>query len=425
MSSEPLTPNPWWVAVVAGMASYIDAAAIAGFSAAIVILQHELGLGPAEVGLAAGGMTAGIAVGAFTGGRLGDRFGRRPVFCVTMGVILLATVGLLLASSFAVVACAAILLGLATGADLPVSLATIAEAADDSNRGRMIALSNLFWAGGYIITMLVTALVGDGGRWGANVIFIHVGTAALLVLFGRLTIPESKSWRAAAERIRAEGAGLHSRSQTRELFRAPYLVPFAGLVVFYAMTNLVANTSGQFGTYILVNFGGLSVAESTLVVIPILPLTIIGFLWFIRIADSPRRFAYFRVGAVAFVLSPLIVAVFGVSVPVNLVAGAVGAVGMIFASEGIMKVWTQEQFPTLLRATAQGAIISVARFTAAALALATPLLLELGTGFFYSLMALFGCIGVTTAWIVFRTRDQVSTPGRSDLSASAVDAHVG
>ncbi|MFC8447937.1 hypothetical protein [Kitasatospora sp. NPDC057223] len=42
-----------------------------------------------------------------------------------------------------------------------------------------------------------------------------------------------------------------------------------------------------------------------------------------------------------------------------------------------MKIWAQESFPSLLRATAQSAVITVARHLAVALALATPALLRL------------------------------------------------
>lgn len=56
-----------------------------------------------------------------------------------------------------------LLVGLATGADLPVSLATISEAANDENRGKIIGLSNLLWLVGIGATMGISAIVGDWG----------------------------------------------------------------------------------------------------------------------------------------------------------------------------------------------------------------------------------------------------------------------
>jgi inositol transporter-like SP family MFS transporter len=69
-----------------------------------------------------------------------------------------------------------------------------------------------------------------------------------------------------------------------------------------------------------------------------------------------------------------------------------------------MKVWTQESFPTLLRSTAQGAIIAVGRFTAAGLAAITPLLLQSGVTTFYLLLTAFNVTGLGLAWAVFRRR---------------------
>ena len=141
----------WW--------SYIDSAAITGFSTSLVIFRHELGLREWQVGAAAAALTLSVAVGAAVGGRLGDRFGRRPVFTVTMILIVAAIVGLILAPSFEVVIVGAVLLGFATGADLPVSLATIAEAASDENRGRLLGFSNLLWVVGVVMNTLLASIV--------------------------------------------------------------------------------------------------------------------------------------------------------------------------------------------------------------------------------------------------------------------------
>jgi inositol transporter-like SP family MFS transporter len=406
-SPSPTMPRPWWVAVVSGMASYIDAAAITGFSAVLVIFDADLGLDDGQVGLAAGALTLSIAIGALIGGRLGDRYGRRPVFTVTM-IIILAAVGLLiLAPGYLSVIVGAVLLGLGTGADLPVSLTTISEAATDANRGRLLGFSNPLWAVGVIVNVLLVGAVGDMGRPGGQIIFAHIGAVALLVLIGRLTIPESETWRTARneralgiQTIRADRAGI------RTLLRSPYAAPFAGLLVFYSLTNMVANTNGQYGNYILVNHGGATLSQSSLVSLPVVPIVIIGFLWFMRIADTPRRFLYFTIGGAFTIASPLTLAIFGVSLPTYLASIMIGAVGTAFAFEGIMKVWTQESFPTLVRTTAQGAIIAAARVSAALLAAVTPLLLRLGTTPLYILLTVFATVGIGAAWLVFRTRDR-------------------
>lgn len=406
-SNSRVQPRPWWVAIVSGMASYVDAAAITGFATAIVIFQATLGLSEAHVGAAGGALTASIAIGAVLGGRLGDRFGRRPIFTITMIAVIISAVLLIAAPSFEVLLAGAVLLGLSTGADLPVSLSTISEAASDVNRGRLIGFTNLLWMAGIVVNIVLSATVGAWGTLGAQIIFAHIGVVSALILLGRLTIPESERWRRArAERLAGHRSLPETRARVVDLVRAPYRQVFFALVAFAALTGLIANTVGQYGTYILVNFGGASIAEASLITLPLLPLSIIGYLWFMRIADKPVRFRYFQIGGIAFVISPLVVAVFGVSLTTWVISLLFIAVGSAFAFEGIQRVWVQEQFPTLLRTTAQGSVIAVQRFAAAGLAAVTPLVLAVGPSVLFVILAVAAAVGVGWAWLVFRHRDQ-------------------
>ena len=195
-------PNPWYVGVVSGMASYIDSAAIVSNGTALVIYQKTIGTTATEIGILSGLLTLCIALGAFTGGRLGDRIGRRKVFIITMAMIIIGTTLLALGSTFHLLLIGTLLVGLATGADLPVSLATISEAATDKNRGKIIALSNLLWTIGIGITMAFAAVVGEWGRSGAQIMYLHVGLVAAVLLILRWSIPESPLWLVARDELR-------------------------------------------------------------------------------------------------------------------------------------------------------------------------------------------------------------------------------
>ena len=77
-------PKPWYIAVIAGMASYLDAATIVSVRQRPGMYPEPLGLSGDQIGVLAFALTLGIAIGAAAGGRLGDQFGRKPVFSVTM-----------------------------------------------------------------------------------------------------------------------------------------------------------------------------------------------------------------------------------------------------------------------------------------------------------------------------------------------------
>ena len=412
--------NPWWAGTVAGMASYIDAAAITAFSASLVIFEKLLDLSAGQVGMAASTLTLAIAIGAAVGGRLGDRFGRRPVFVITMIFIIGGALALMTAQNFTAIFLGVGVMGFAIGADLPVSLATISEAADDKNRGRLLGFSNLLWLIGIAANGICVALFGDLGRSAITFIFGHVVLVSVIVLLARLTIPESQRWLdARAARKAGDGTRREEPAKISALLRAPYIVPFLGLAVFYAGTGILGNTNGQYLSYMMVKEAGFTVSSAAKFSFLALPLVLVGFLWFMKIADKPVRFRYFQCGAICFVAMPLVIAIFGFSATTLVFAFILNAIGASFAFEGMYRVWSQQSFPTLVRTTAQGTIIAIGRLAAAAAASVTPLLLqEIGVRALYAILAVTTFIGVATAWGVFRSRDQ-----HSEFEAEAASLH--
>lgn len=399
--------RPWWTAVVCGMASYLDAGSIASWAIVLVIYQHVLGLSPAQFGVLSGSLTLGIACGALAGGWLGDRFGRRSVFVVTMVLIVLGVTGMLFAQSFPMFLVCTVVVGLATGADLPVSLTAIGEAASETGqRGRMIGFSQILWGVGGILPGILGAVVGNMGRRGAQIILAQLAVVAFLVMLGRLTIPESPTWLAAqAERragiqtVRAERASL------RELLRAPYAAPFLALLIFYGLGLAASNVFLQYGTYLLVNVAHVSVAKASLAAIFVIPPVILGVVLMMVVIGSKRRFTCFTLGAIVLVATPLIPVVFGFTYQTFLITLLPLIFAGVFAGEPIMKFWSQQSFPTLLRTTAQGAVIAAGRFIAAALAAIAPLLIAFDVRALLLVMAALYAVSGFTAWVVFRTRD--------------------
>lgn len=389
-------PNPWWVGFVSGLASYIDACAIVSAGIAFTIYQATIGLTNGQVGALSSALTFSIAVGALSGGPLGDRYGRKHVFSVTMVLIVLGSLALVFSASFALLL-GTVVVGLGTGADLPVSLATIAEAADDDNRGKIIVFSNILWVVGILGAIAISSVVGNWGRAGGQLMFAQVGTVAAVTLVLRLSIPESESWlQARAERRAGTATVRAERASVRELLTGPYAKPLYALVGFYSLVNIAANTGGQFNTWIAVNLAGLDVALMSRVALLMMPLGFVWAVWAMRVIDTPKRMLYFYVGAALYIVSMAIFPIFGFSLATIVVSQLINGIGSGFAFEGIMKVWGQESFPTLLRASAQGWIIAVARVVAALAAAFTPVLLAANARLFY-----LGLVVIVTAGYAF------------------------
>ncbi|MDO4243088.1 MAG: MFS transporter [Actinomyces sp.] len=419
------TPNQWWVGIVSGMASYIDACAIVSAGIALVIYQGALGLTNSQVGLASSGLTLAIAFGALFGGRLGDRFGRKHVFSVTMLVIVLGSALQTFSPNFIVLLAGTFLVGLGTGADLPVSLATIAETADEDSRGKIIGLSNVLWIVGILGAILTSSIVGNWGLLGGQILYGQVGVIALVTLLLRLPLPETQTWlEARAERERGVETVRAERASLSSLMRTPYLKPFVALIVFYSLVNVPANTGGQFTTWINVNIIGMDVAFSSQLSLLLMPLGFIWGVWFMRIVDTDRRMPYFYLGAACYVGAYFIYILAGFHVWSFVAVTVINAFGGAFAFEGIMKVWTQESFPTLLRTTAQGSIIFVARLVAALTAAVTPALLALNPRIAYLILAGIAIVGYAFAIWGFRgaQRNEFALEGHAEADVAAGEA---
>lgn len=397
-TSTPKPPNPWYVGAVSGMASYIDSCAIVSAGTALTIYQAALGFTDAQVGLASSALTLGIAFGALFGGPLGDRFGRKHVFSVTMLMIVVGAACQVFSPNFTALLAGTVLVGMGTGADLPVSLATIAESATDDNRGKIIGLSNLLWTGGIVGAIVAGSVVGNWGRVGGQIMYGQVMVVALITLLLRLPIPESEVW-LAARRERESGAGTvrAERVTIGTLLKPPYFKPFIALIIFYALVNVPANTGGQFTTWINVNVIGMDVAFSSRLGLVMMPLGFLWGLWFMRIVDTPRRMTYFYIGAACYTGAYFIYIIGGFHVWSYVAVSLINGFGSAFAFEGVMKVWTQESFPTLVRTTAQGTIVFVARIVAAIAASVTPSLVSLSPRAAYMILVSFAIVGYAFA----------------------------
>ena len=357
--------NPWWVAVINGMASYIDSCTIITSGVALVIYQNTYGLTDIQFGALSAALTFCIAIGSIFGGRLGDLFGRKPVFSVTMIMLVVGALIMVFSSNFALLLLGEILMGLGVGADLPVSLATISEQAPDEKRGKMLLFSDILWVVGIVVAQGIGSLVGDWGLLGGQIMFGQLAAVSLIVLILRQTIPESPVW---LEQNTLRKQGIVKKEDTGklgDLFKTPYLVPFVALVIFYIGTNIPANNLGQFSTWIGNNVVELPISTVSLIGMIVYPIRAILDFVFMHFVDTPKRMPLFYMGAALYLAGFLMFPIFGASTITYVLTQLLYCVGAAFAFEGILKVWMQECFPTLLRTTANGAIVFASRFSCA------------------------------------------------------------
>ncbi|MFJ7296476.1 MFS transporter [Streptomyces collinus] len=374
--TENAVRRPWRTATLAGMASYLDAAALVTSGIAIGgYYAGPLQLGAGAIGSLLGLQTLAFAVGALFGGRLGDRFGRRKVFTLSLVLYAAGVLLLLMAVGPGLLYAGVLATGLAIGADLPVSLALVSEEAPAGKKGAMVVFSGMLWLAGIVVVLVLSSFMGVQGVPGGRILFAHLLVVAVVVLLLRLGIGESAEWtaarRAAAPRTTARSENIEF-GRIRDLFRAPASSALLATGLYYATWNLGANTLGQFGTFLWTALAGGEVAQFSRLTLVGLPVGFAAGLLFMRVVDKPSRHAWFAVGSGLIVLAWGLPAVLGPSRFTLVAVMFLSGLGNSFAGEAVYKVWSQELFPTLLRATAQGVTMAFTRAVAGLAALGTP-----------------------------------------------------
>ncbi|HEX2894627.1 MAG TPA: MFS transporter, partial [Marmoricola sp.] len=191
----------WMVLVGLGTVWILDGlevTIVGSMSEALKPDRTGLGMSAFDIGLAGAVYVAGACLGALFFGQLTDRFGRKRLFMITLGVYLLGTV--LTAFSMNPIwyfACRFI-----TGTGIGGEYAAINSAIDElipaRYRGRVdIAINGSFWvgaAGGSLLTVLLLDKSVIPAEYGWRLAFGLGAVLAVGVLFVRRAVPESPRW---------------------------------------------------------------------------------------------------------------------------------------------------------------------------------------------------------------------------------------
>jgi inositol transporter-like SP family MFS transporter len=293
-------------------------------------------------------------------------------------------------------------LGLGVGGDLPVSLATIAEAAKDSNRGKMLVFTQVMWIAASLTTVLLTTATGGLGRLSGQILYGMIVVVAVIGLALRLTVPESPLWlQARDDRRRGIHTARADEGRVRDLLRAPYRRPFIVLSLFYALL-LSASTILGFTTYVGVNVAGLEISEIIPYSILLFPLAFVALFLFMKYVDTRFRMPLLLVGGAMFVAGLLIPVFFGFTLVTILAALLISSIGQTSAGEPLTRVWSNEAFPTILRSTAQGFVFTFGRLVGAGVTAVIPALIAFNPPVAYVGSAVVAALGVLIGWIGFR-----------------------
>ncbi len=184
--------------LIGGM--FLDGYILGIIGPATVLIQSDLGVSDLWIGLIAAGTLFGIFVGAPIGGWMTDKFGRKPMFLIDMGLFVIASflqffvaLGQFFITSALQLLIIRFLMGIAIGGEYSIGFPLMTEFAPARLRGRLLGATLVAWYVGFMVALIVAhALMDAGVNWR---IIIGSSTVIAAGLFlARIGLPESPRW---------------------------------------------------------------------------------------------------------------------------------------------------------------------------------------------------------------------------------------
>ncbi len=358
--------------ILAGLANYIDSGSIVSGAVALALWKDLYGLSDNSIGLIAAFSANAISagVGAFIGGWLCDKVGRKKIYQYDMLFYAFGMLFLIFASSAWMIIVGFVLVGLAVGADIPASWSLIAEQAPDDKRGAHSGVAQMLWNLGPVVVLGAGYFLKPFGISGVRWLFIHLAVIALALTFLRSKMHESHRWEASKAK---QDAG-DVVSSWAELFSPRHLKAMLYLIVMYGFWNLWAGYSGFFLPY-LIKQNNLPVwAETVIPAANFLLVVLSLFFIFMPRVDRVNQRTMFGISAVLLVAGMAMLAIFGFTLLTISIHIVIMAVASGFGAQSFFQLWSSELFPTAIRARAQGMSFAVVRIGLGIWSLAVPAL---------------------------------------------------
>ncbi|MFC3078156.1 MFS transporter [Phenylobacterium terrae] len=190
----------WLVVFALGVTWILDGLEVTLVGSLSPAIRGESGLAltAQQIGMAGSAYIAGAVLGAVVFGRLTDRFGRRKLFTITVGVYLVATILTGFSWDFYSFLVFRFITGAGIGGEYGAVNSAIDELIPARRRGQVaLAINGSFWVGAALgalssVVVLDPNVIDPALGW--RLAFVVGGLLALIIIWVRRFIPESPRW---------------------------------------------------------------------------------------------------------------------------------------------------------------------------------------------------------------------------------------
>ncbi|DAZ99144.1 TPA: hypothetical protein N0F65_010228 [Lagenidium giganteum] len=162
------------------------------------LIAKDIEMSVNQASFLGGAVFVGSFFGSFMFGSFADKYGRRPMFMVTL-LIFLVGLGLCGASwNITSLTCFRIMSGIGLGGELPVASTLVQELAPKKTRGKIIVLLESFWSIGCMVAVWLAFGVAPHIGWRNTFYLCLIPVVYSAVI--RFAIPESPKWLASVGR---------------------------------------------------------------------------------------------------------------------------------------------------------------------------------------------------------------------------------
>lgn len=157
-------------------------------------LTADLGISTFWEGAIAAAALFGILFGSPLGGWAADKYGRKPLFMMDMGLFLISSAMQFFVTSPMQLFIVRLMMGVAIGAEYSVGWPLMSEFAPARLRGRLMGVTLVAWYAGFMIAFAIGFALNESTHLGWRFILGTSTFIAVILFFARLGLPESPRW---------------------------------------------------------------------------------------------------------------------------------------------------------------------------------------------------------------------------------------